>query len=237
MEDIFIGFLYLMLSGCIYGGQVFVQVFLVVECIFFEDCVVYFMYGYFLCFGDVDQGIMIVVDWIYDGCLFFICCMQVYQNGVLIFFMIVLFQDVDLGVEYVELMLLGIFVLEDFVFDEDCVQGLFVGMVCMLSDCVVDIWYVDFLLYLFSDDECVVWQVVWMRFCVLFLDDQWLYCVVLVYLSDMIIQEFILWVYGVFWLFFGFKVVSFDYVMWWYCFVCVDEWFLYFQELLNVWGG
>jgi len=62
---------------------------------------------------------------------------------------------------------------------------------------------------------------------VLMFVDLLLYWVVLGYASDYTLLEFVLRWYGVIWVILGLKVVSFDYVMWWYCDVCVDEWLFY----------
>lgn len=50
---------------------------LVVKEILFEGCIVYLLYFYFLCLGDVSKLIVYDVENICDGKSFSICCVKV----------------------------------------------------------------------------------------------------------------------------------------------------------------
>lgn len=225
---------------CVYGGQVVGQVMVVVLCIVDEDCYVYLLYGYFLCFGDVMILIFYKVDCICDGCSFIMCCVVVVQCGKVIFSMLILFQVDEDGFEY-QFEVFDVFDLDFleneidlckkevyWLFEEYCV--------IFICDWLIEICFV-YLVDLFDLQFGEFVQCCWMCVCDLVGDDLWFYQCVFVYLSDWSLFDMMMWLYGVLYMNLKFQMVLFDYVMWFYCFFCLDDWFFYEQDSLSVSGS
>lgn len=221
-----------------YGGQVLGQVLLVVSQMVEDDCYVYFMYGYFLCFGDVSMLVVYQVDWVCDGGSFSICWVIVIQKGQLIFILSSFFQYDEEGFYY-QIEMFEVVGLDNLFLELElicqCVEWIF--------ECIC-----DKLLYLKFIEICLVIQydfydlqfdelVKYFWFCVdgKLLDVLVLYKYLLVYVLDfgffiISMQFYVVLVWQKI-----MQVVSFDYVLWFYCDLCVDEWLFYVID--SFWVG
>lgn len=234
-EDIFVGRSQRMPHHRVFGGQVLAQSLVAAERTMPEGRGPHSMHGYFLRPGDDTRSITFAVDRIHDGRSFSTRRTQAFQEGVPIFSMISSFQDENPGVAHQVPMPEGIPGPDEVADDPERTRLLRAGMV-LLGD-MLDVRHVEGSIIITPDPEQRLRQHVWMKTRTPLPDDPALHRAVLLYMSDMTIQEPTLRRHGLAWRMPGMKGASLDHAMWWHRPARADEWILYVQESASASGG
>lgn len=234
-EDIFVGRSQLMPHHRVYGGQVLAQALIAAERTVPEGRVPHSTHGYFLRPGDDTKRITFAVDRIHDGRSFSARRTQAFQEGVPIFSMISSFQDENRGLDHHAPMPEGIPGPEEVAREAERVRPTRSGRFILGE--LMEMRHVEGPIHVQPGPENVARQHLWMRTGSAMPDDPRLHRAVLLYMSDLTIQESTLRRHGLAWNHPGLKVASLDHAMWWHRPGRVDEWMLYVQESTSASGG
>lgn len=225
-EDIFVGASQPMPHGRVYGGQVLAQSIVAAQRTVDPQRTAHSLHGYFLRPGDADKPITFSVDRIHDGRSFSTRRTQAFQDGAPIFSMIASFELESPGLEHELPMPDGLPSPEELApasmdADSERRNG---------WDRPVEHRNIPSEAYGAVGDGRVLRHAVWMRTTRPIPDDPALHRAVLVYLTDMNVQETVLRAHGLTWSAPGLKLASLDHAMWWHRDGRADEWMLYVQE-------
>lgn len=234
-EDIFVGRSQLMPHRRVYGGQVLAQALVAAERTVADGRLPHSTHGYFLRPGDDTKTITFAVDRIHDGRSFSTRRTQAFQEGRPIFSMISSFQSDDPGLDHEMPMPDGIPSPDECGPDVSLSSGA-PDQKFLLSD-LIQVRHVEGPIHLRPAAERTARQHVWMRTSSAMPDDPRLHRAVLLYMSDLTIQEPTMRRHGVSWRHPGLRSASLDHAMWWHRPGRVDEWMLYVQESVSASGG
>ena len=237
-EDIFIGPSQWMPHGRVYGGQVLAQSLVAASRTVDTSRVAHSLHGYFLRAGDITLPITFSVDRLRDGRSFSTRRVQAYQNGEPIFSMIASFQDVDPGLEHVEVMPSDITPPEQLPSAAELMGDNPPPVAQYWSKArPFDLRHVEKPIYFSVEGEKVAKQAVWLKALGDLPEDANLHQAALAYLSDYTILESIYRRHGIAWSHPGLKSASLDHAMWFHRAAKVDQWLLYVQNSPSAQGG